>query len=112
MWDTVSVITTRLLLFFLHMEITHHTPGSYRTERKPATVINLFWIVSTIALFSTSLLFVPDTQAKNHDYCNKMFDSLFFQDVPATIHAECKNRFVYNTNQIKASMRSFTLNLR
>mgnify|MGYP003461757396 CR=1 FL=1 len=98
-------VTTTLYPLPLYMEITQNNPWSYKTARMSAMPINIAWIVCTLALFGLTMVWVQMADASNHTYCDKQFESLFFQEVPASIQKECKNRFIYNTNKIKAEMR-------
>jgi len=71
-------------------------------------------ILSLIILVLTSFVYVPTTDAArliNHDWCDLMYSELHFQEVPPTIHAECKSRFQWNINREKASMREYARRL-
>lgn len=89
------------------MEITFKNPWSYKTEVRPAYHIALLHIICTLALFGVTMLFVPDTSARTHEYCDSQFENLFLKEIPTSVQKVCKNRFIYNTNKIK---RSFPLN--
>ncbi len=51
------------------------------------------------------MVWVQIADASNHAYCDKQFERLMFREVPASIQKKCSNRFIYNTNKIKAEMR-------
>lgn len=74
-----------------------------KRETRPAYLLMFAHAVCVLALTGLTLIFIPDSQAKNNDYCDIMYEALFFQEVPASIHTECSNRFIYNTNKIKRS---------
>ena len=78
---------------------------SIKRETRPAYHIAFLHIICTLALTGATLLFIPDSQAKNNDYCDKKFEDMMFHEVPASVQKTCENRFIYLTNKIKAEMR-------
>ena len=71
-------------------------------------------LLLTLILVLTSLVYVPTTDAArayNTDWCDLMYSELHFQEVPPTIHAECKSRFQWNINRDKRSMRAYALRI-
>jgi len=55
-----------------------------------------------LAIFLFSLLPIQIHGAINTDWCDKMYDELFFKEVPDTIQKECSNRFIWNVNREKS----------
>lgn len=77
-----------------------------KRETRPAYHIAFLHIICTLALVGVTfigiaLISITDVGAKNNDWCDAMYSELMFKEVPASIHAECGNRFIYNTNKEK-----------
>lgn len=66
---------------------------------------------TTISLILALMYFLPiQTEAKvpyNSDYCDAMYNELWFKEVPPTIQKECKNRFTFLTNSIKRQLPQY-----
>lgn len=61
-------------------------------------------IILLLITVLTSFVYVPATDARtpiNTDWCDAMFNALWFQEVPPTIQSECGPRFQWNVNRIK-----------
>ena len=81
---------------------------SIHRETRPAYHLAIAHIICTLAITGVTLMFTPDVGAKNNDWCDRMFEELWFQEVPPSIQKECGNRFKYNTNVIKSQMFKFS----
>lgn len=66
---------------------------------------------TTISLILVAMYFLPiQTEAKvpyNSDWCDSMYNQLWFSEVPPTIQKECKSRFTFLTNSIKRQLPQY-----
>lgn len=54
--------------------------------------------------------FSPSQRTIHHNYCDKIFNESFFQEVSPELNKLCRNRFIFLTNQIKVQLPKYTFN--
>lgn len=66
---------------------------------------------TTISLILALMYFLPAqihwSIPYNSDWCDSMYNQLWFSEVPNTIQKECKNRFTFLTNSIKRQLPQY-----
>lgn len=71
-----------------------------KRESRPAYHLMFAHAVCVLALTGLTLMFTPVVDANDDVWCQLMFESLWFQEVPPSIQLECGEVFQENIDAI------------